>query len=214
MKVLAVNGSPRKTKNTASLLKSMLKGASSQGAQGELLHLYGLRYTGCTGCFKCKLVGGKSYGRCALRDELAPVLQVAHEADVVVLGSPVYFFCETGMMRSFIERFLFQYFLYTTKKPPLSPRKKATALVYTMNVREEDLAKRGMDHPINATKGFMERIFPGTELFLCGDTKQVDDYSKYEMDYFDPAAKCKRHEEHFPQELKRAFEFGAKLVSG
>jgi multimeric flavodoxin WrbA len=56
-------------------------------------------------------VGGKSYGRCAVRDELTSVLQAAHEADVVILGSPVYFFCETGMMRSFMERFMFQYFL-------------------------------------------------------------------------------------------------------
>jgi len=212
MKVLAVNGSPRKTKNTASILKSMCQGAAANGAETGLVHLYGLKYTGCVSCFKCKLVGGKSYGRCAVRDELTPVLRAAHEADVVILGSPVYFFCETGMMRSFMERFLFQYFLYTTKKPPLSPGKKAIALVYTMNVKEQDIAARGMDHPIAATQMFLKRIFGGNELFICSDTKQVDDYSKYEMDYFDTAAKDKRHAEVFPQELRRAFDFGANLV--
>ena len=112
MKVLVVNGSPRKTKNTASLLKSMCKGAASKGTETEFVHLYGLKYTGCLSCFKCKLVGGKSYGRCAVRDELTPVLQEAHEAEVVILGSPVYLFCETGMMRSFMERFVFQYLIY------------------------------------------------------------------------------------------------------
>jgi len=212
MRVLAVNGSPRKTKNTAGILKNMCKGAASAGAQTRLVHLYGLQYTGCVSCFKCKLVGGKSYGRCALRDDLTPVLQTAHEADVVILGSPVYFFCETGMMRSFMERFLFQYFLYTTKKAPLSPRKKAVALVYTMNVKERDIAARGMHHPIAASKMFMERAFGGCELFICSDTKQMDDYSKYEVDYFDTAAKDARHAEVFPQELQRAFDFGAKLT--
>jgi len=213
MKVLAVNGSPRKTKNTAGMLKSMCKGAAANGAETKLVHLYGLQYTGCVSCFQCKLVGGKSYGRCAVRDELTPVLRAAHEADVVILGSPVYFFCETGMMRSFMERFLFQYFLYTDKKPPLSPPKKAIALVYTMNVKEQDIAARGMDHPIAATRMFLKRLFGGCELFICSDTKQVDDYSKYEMDYFDTAAKDARHAEIFPQELRRAFDFGANLVS-
>ena len=212
MKVLAVNGSPRKTKNTASLLKSMCKGAAAGGAETRLVHLYGLRYVGCVSCFKCKLVGGKSYGRCAVRDELTPVLRAAHEAEVVILGSPVYFFCETGMMRAFMERFMFQYFLYTTKKPPLAPPKKAVALVYTANVKEQDFAARGMDRPIDATRMFVNRIFGGSELFVCSDTKQVDDYSRYEMDYFDTAAKDRRHAEIFPQELRRAFDFGAKLV--
>ena len=212
MKVLAVNGSPRKTKNTASILKSMCKGAAAGGVETELVHLYSRKYTGCVSCFKCKLVGGKSYGRCAVRDELTPVLRAAHEAEVVILGSPIYFFCETGMMRSFMERFLFQYFLYTTKKPPLSPPKKAIALVYTMNVKERDIAARGMDHPIAASRMFLQRVFGGSELFICSDTKQVDDYSKYEVDYFDTAAKDKRHAEAFPQDLRRAFDFGANLV--
>ena len=212
MKVFAVNGSPRKTKNTASLLKSMCKGAASAGAETELVHLYGLKYTGCASCFKCKLVGGKSYGRCALRDGLTPALQAAHEAEVVILGSPVYLFCESGMMRSFMERFLFQYILYTTKKPSLAPSGKTVAMVYTMNVKEEDLASRGMDRPIAATQMFLQRAFGGGKLFLCADTKQMDDYSRYEVDYFDTAAKDTRHAEFFPQELQRAFDFGANLV--
>jgi multimeric flavodoxin WrbA len=194
------------------MLKSMCKGAAAGGAETQLVHLYGLKYTGCVSCFKCKLVGGKSYGRCAVRDGLTPVLRAAHEADVVILGSPIYFFCESGMMRSFMERFLFQYFLYTAKKPPLAPRKKAVALVYTANVKEQDFATRGLDRPIAATRMFLQRLFGGSELFICSDTKQVDDYSKYEMDFFDTAAKDKRHADIFPQELRRAFDFGAGLV--
>ena len=213
MKVLAVNGSPRKTKNTASLLESICQGAASRGAETKLVHLYGVKYTGCVSCFKCKLVGGQSYGRCAVQDELTPVLDAAHEAEVVILGSPVYFFCETGMMRSFMERFLFQYFLYTTQKPPLAPPKKAAALLYTMNVKEEDIKTRGMNHNLEMTKMFMERVFGGCEVFICADTKQMDDYSKYEIDYFDTAAKDKRHAETFPRERQRAFDFGVKLVS-
>lgn len=44
MKIIAINGSPRKNANTATLLKNALEGASKNGAQTELIHLYDLNY--------------------------------------------------------------------------------------------------------------------------------------------------------------------------
>ena len=44
MKVIAVNGSPRKNWNTATLLQKALDGAASQGAETEIFHLYELNY--------------------------------------------------------------------------------------------------------------------------------------------------------------------------
>ena len=134
MKVLAVNGSPRKTKNTASILKSICEGTASKGAEAKSVNLYSLKYADCVSCFESKLIGGKNYSRWRGGDGLTPTLQAAHEADVVIFGSPLYFFYETGMMRSFIERFMFQYHMYADKKAPLSPGKNSTALVCTMNV--------------------------------------------------------------------------------
>ncbi len=57
MKVMAINGSPGKTWNTATLLQKALKGAASQGSDPELVHLYDLAFTGCTSCFACKIRG-------------------------------------------------------------------------------------------------------------------------------------------------------------
>ena len=54
MKVIAVNGSPRKTWNTATLLQKALDGAKSVDADTELVHLYDLNFKGCTSCFACK----------------------------------------------------------------------------------------------------------------------------------------------------------------
>ncbi len=211
MHILAINGSPRKHHNTGSLLQKIVEGVQSVGATGELVHLYSLRYTGCISCFQCKLVGGKSYGRCAVQDELAPLLDKAHAADILVLGSPFYFSTETGMMRAFMERLWFQYFLYSTRKSPLSPRKKATALVYTMNVNEEQM--RDYQDAIDMSRSIMERLFAPCSVFLCTDTKQMDDYSRYEVEMFDTAAKDRRHAEVFPQELERAFALGRKLAA-
>jgi multimeric flavodoxin WrbA len=58
MKVLAINGSPRKKWNTAMLLENALKGAASQGAETELVHFYDLTSTGCASCFASFLGGG------------------------------------------------------------------------------------------------------------------------------------------------------------
>lgn len=57
MKIIAVNGSARKNRNTSILLKKALEGAESTGAQIELVNLYDLEYKGCTGCLGCKVKG-------------------------------------------------------------------------------------------------------------------------------------------------------------
>ena len=74
MKVMAFNGSPRKTWNTATLLAKALEGAASKGAETKLVHLYDLKFTGCKSCFACKTKDGPSYGRCGAQDELTPLL--------------------------------------------------------------------------------------------------------------------------------------------
>ena len=107
MKVIAINGSPRKKWNTATLLQNALDGAASQGAETELVHLYDLDYKGCTSCFACKLKNGRSYGKCAVQDGLTPVLKKIEVADALILGSPIYFGSVTGMMRCFMERLMF-----------------------------------------------------------------------------------------------------------
>lgn len=90
-KVIAINGSPRKTGNTATLLQKALEGASSNwGVQTEIIHLYDLSYKGCTSCFSCKRKNNKHRGTCAMNDELTPVLDKVVNCDILVLGSPIY----------------------------------------------------------------------------------------------------------------------------
>ena len=100
--VIGINGSPRKTWNTAALLEHALRGAKSAGAKTELVHLYDLDYKGCISCFACKLKDGKSYGKCAVNDDITPVLEKIAGADAFILGSPVYLGTATGEMRSFL----------------------------------------------------------------------------------------------------------------
>lgn len=213
MKLLAVNGSPRKNKNTAGLLQKIVEGAASKGAESKLVHLRDLKFTGCLSCFECKKVGGRSYGRCAVSDGLTETLAEAAEADVLALGSPLYFGTETAYMRAFMERLCFPSLLYKKENRILSKSKKGTAFIYTMNVPQALAEKMGYDKTIHAAKDRMISLYGSCEVLLACDTKQFDDYSGYESDLFNVKEKLRRHEEEFPLELQLAFELGQNLVS-
>ena len=89
MKVIGLNGSPRKNWNSAQMLEHALQGAAAAGAETEFIHLIDLNATGCRSCFACKRIGGKSFGRCAVRDDLTDILNRILEADAVIISAPV-----------------------------------------------------------------------------------------------------------------------------
>lgn len=212
MKVIAINGSPRKKWNTATLLEKALEGANSEGAEVELIHLYDLNFKGCTSCFSCKLKGGKSYGKCAMKDELTPVLEKLKDADAVILGSPIYLGNSTGEMRSFMERYVFPYLTYSNSLPSLYPKNTPVGFIYTMGVKEEYLDMFGLRKTIELNENFTKRIFGYSESLCSTDTYQFDDYSKYVADKFDPEEKAKRQKEVFPHDCEKAFEMGVRFV--
>jgi multimeric flavodoxin WrbA len=212
MKVIAFNGSPRKKWNTATLLDKALQGAASQGAETELIHLYDLTYKGCISCFACKTKDGKSYGRCAVTDDLGTILKEAGGADILLFGSPIYFGTATGEMRSFMERLLFPYSTYTDPPGTLFSRKIRTGFIYTMNVTEEMMKERGFGRQITLTEETLKRIFGASESLFSFDTYQFDDYSKVFAVRFDPVKKADRRAEVFPHDCQKAFEMGARLA--
>jgi multimeric flavodoxin WrbA len=208
MKILAVNGSPRKKWNTVTLLNKTLEGAASQGAETELVNLYDLNYKGCISCFSCKLKDGKSYGRCAVKDDLRPVLEKIQLVDALILGSPIYFGEVTGAMRSFIERLLFPNTVYDENHSTLFTRKIHTAMIYTMNVPEDRLKEAGYFQRFSAYESLMKRFFGESESLVVTDTYQFNDYSKYVSSLFDVEEKARRREEDFPKDCQRAYDMG------
>ena len=215
MKVIAINGSPRQNWNTATLLNKALEGAATQGADTELIHLYDLTYKGCTSCFACKMIDGTLQGRCAMKDDLTPILgKIRDEAVAIVLGSPIYLGAMTGEMRSFLERFVFAPTVYTKPPKSLFPRKMRTGVIYTMNLTEEGSQERGYGKMFSLTEDILRRTFGEAETLCCYDTYQFQDYSKVVMEYMDPAKKAIRRKTVFPEDCRRASELGGRLASG
>lgn len=212
MTVIGINGSPRKQWNTATLVAKAMEGAAAQGAETELVHLYDLDFKGCKSCFACKTRGGKSYGKCILNDDLAPVLEKIAQADALVIGSPIYFGSVTGETRSFLERLLFPYLTYTVPYGTLFPRRIRTGLIYTMNVTEERSKEFGYEYFFKSNERYMQLMLGTVESLCAFDTCQVDDYSKVVIESFDPVHKAQRRTEVLPQECRRAYELGVRLA--
>jgi multimeric flavodoxin WrbA len=211
MKLIAVNGSPRKQWNTARLLEKVVEGAKSAGMDARLVHIYDYDFKGCTSCFGCKRVSGASRGRCVMRDGLTPLLDEIRDADALVLGSPLYLMTETGEMRSFMERLVFPYVCYSNPPTSLFPRRIKNAFVYTMNMGEELAANMGLEDHLKKTQFFMEMVFGSCEMQVCYDTLQYTDYKAHGNELFDGIAKQRRHEEVFPKDLEQAFELGKRM---
>lgn len=214
MKVVGINGSPRKKWNTGTLLEKALEGAASKGAETELVHLYDLDYKGCISCFACKLKSGGSYGCCSVKDGLKPVLDKLEQAQVVILGSPIYFGMVTGAMRSFLERFLFQYLVYDSNYTSLREKPMQAGVIYTMNINEEGLTARKYKQGFDAMEAPIKRNLLSKNVLslYVTDTMQFDDYEKYGVTAFDPVEKAKRRAEEFPKDMQKAFNLGTRLV--
>jgi multimeric flavodoxin WrbA len=210
MNVIAINGSPRTDWNTAALLESALTGARDAGAETELVHLFLLDFKGCCSCFECKRKDRRSYCRCALGDELQPVLDRVRAADVLLLGSPIYFDDVTADTRAFAERLWFPGLEYAPGYPAIYPDRKRVGLFFTMNVPDAEK----YDSAIKRMQLYMDLLVGRTEVQCATDTCQFDDYEQYFCTVFDPAAKLARREAVFPEDLRKARELGFRLASG
>lgn len=126
MKVLLVNGSPRRAGNTAALLKEI--GRAFHAPNDVVLYhdLIDMDVRDCIGCMKCKRSDA-----CALDDDMTALYNEIREADAIVVGSPIYVGAETGITKCFLDRI---YALLAPGNGPqgvvtrLAPGKKAFAL--------------------------------------------------------------------------------------
>jgi len=207
-RIIGINGSPRTGWNSAKMLDSALEGAASAGAEVKRVDLYSLSYTGCRSCFACKRLGSPGFGRCAVRDDLYPLLSEILDSDGLVLSCPVYFGSVPGMVRSFCERLWFPSHTYSTDGSIAYDLHLRVGLIYTMNVPDPGL----YSEMISSEQEKFDSMVGRTSVLCAGDTLQFDDYSRYSSSAFDPVRKKKAHEELFPQDLKRAFEFGRDLL--
>ncbi len=102
MKLLAIDGSPRRDKgNTHRILTPFLEGAQKAGAHVDLVHLQDKKIRPCLGCFKCWL---ETPGECIQKDDMADLLPMLREAEYIIFSTPLYVFSMTAQMKAFLDR--------------------------------------------------------------------------------------------------------------
>lgn len=212
-KIVVINASPRTSWNTGSLVREAAKGAEAEGAEVKIFDLYKLeKFTGCISCFGCKLP--EHPGVCVYQDGLAPVLNEIRSADGLIIGTPNYLGDISAALRALYERLIFQSLTYKTEPQSYNNRRIPVLFMMTSNCSEEFYSQIGYDKMLEKYQNTLNGMVGPTKVMICGDTLQVKDYSKYDWTMFNPEAKTARHEEVFPDDLKRAFALGAELVKG
>lgn len=205
---MIIDGGPRKTFNTASMLQKFAEGASSASDEIEVktVRLYDLDYKGCMSCMACK-IKGKASNICKFKDALTPVLEEIAEADGLVLGSPNYFGEITAQMRAFLERLAFPWLSYNDYSIT-APKRMPVLLVETMNGTPEynnDHGYGSMEHCIAQALGQPEKL-------TAYNTYQVKNYGNYELGGFSEEAKRQYRDEHWQEDLQKAFDAGKQMA--
>lgn len=102
MKVIAFNGSPRKTGNTSILIRAVLDELEKEGIETETIQLGGQALQGCVACMKCSKEKNR---RCANKDDaMNEYIAKMIEADGILLGSPTYFADVSTEVKALIDR--------------------------------------------------------------------------------------------------------------
>lgn len=100
MKIVCLNGSPRKNGNSATIAKKFLAAAEGCRAEIQVFTLNDLNYKPCQACYVCKT----RLDHCVLQDDMTPVLEAFFQCDLAVVATPVYYGDISAQTKAFIDR--------------------------------------------------------------------------------------------------------------
>ena len=143
MKVLILNGSPRKDGCTARALREVADTLHLEGIDTETVQVGGRDIRGCLACGACK-----SAGRCVIDDLVNEVAPKLAEADGLLVGTPVYYAGANGTLKALMDRLVYvmnKY--YGEEKGPSIWKGKSVAVLETCGYPPEkgsDLFEEGV----------------------------------------------------------------------
>ena len=133
MKVLLVNGSPRKEGNTYVALNEFAQQLAKNGIQSELIWIGTKPVRGCVACNSCH------DNRCVFNDDITnSIIAKMEECDGLVIGSPVYYGQPAGPVCCLQQRMMYAGSSVMANKPAagicVCRRGGATAAFQSLNM--------------------------------------------------------------------------------
>lgn len=99
-KILILSSSPRRGGNSDTLCDEFMRGAVEAGNEVDKVFLRDKTIRYCTGCSTCS-----QYNKpCPQKDDAAEIIEKMLAADVIVLGTPVYFYAMSAQLKTFLDR--------------------------------------------------------------------------------------------------------------
>ncbi|MBF0496620.1 MAG: flavodoxin family protein [Deltaproteobacteria bacterium] len=191
MKVLGIYGSPRKGGNTDLLLDRVLEGAKSVGAEILTVYARNLKMTGCLECGGCD-----ETGVCVVDDGMTDVYPLLQEAEIIFLGTPIFFYAAPAQVKAVIDR---SQAMWSKRKLAKPPKEWSN---YTSG--------KGYMIACGATKG--KNLFEGLELMAKYFFDALD--MSYEGSLTFRKIEGKTAILEHPTAINEAFDFGRRAVTG
>ena len=102
MKVLIINGSPRKGGNTSLAIEEAVKVFAENGIDVEIAEIGTQVVRGCIACGSCYKTG-----RCAFNDIVNETAEKFEKSDALLVATPVYYASANGTVVSFLDRLFY-----------------------------------------------------------------------------------------------------------
>ena len=163
MNILAINGSPRPTGNTAGMLQTVLSVCENAGFTTELYQAGGRPVRGCMACNGC----AKHTGRCAIDDWVNEVYNMMKDADAILIGSPTYFSDLTPETKAVIDRCGYM------------GRRDGNAFSRKVGAAVSAVRRAGGIHTLDSIGHFffiMDMIVPGSSYWNMSLSRGLGDY--------------------------------------
>ena len=190
MKVVALNGSPRRGGNTDILLGEVMRGAASQGAETEVIFLSELHIAPCTHCDGCLATG-----QCVIKDDMQAVYQSLESADRIIIASPLHFMGLTAQLKLAIDRCQAIWSRkYRLKVPPLGDARTRDGIYVGLGARKGEKLFEAAIETVRSLFFVLNVTWLGALAFSGVDEK---------------GAILK-----VPEALEKAFEAGKNMVKG
>lgn len=98
-KILIISTSLRGVSNSHLLAESFAGGARDAGNNVELITLHDKEIKFCIGCLNCQKTG-----KCVIKDDAPAIVEKMHDADVLVLATPIYYYEMSGQLKTLLDR--------------------------------------------------------------------------------------------------------------
>ncbi len=137
--IVVISSTPRNNGNSDILASEFVRGAKDSNNNVTKIDLRKMNYGFCRGCMYCA-----SHNVCAIKDDVANVLDVVQNADVVVFATPIYYYEMCGQLKTFIDRL-----------NPLYRRENKFTDVYAI-MASADTDLKSMDKCVGGIQGWID----------------------------------------------------------